>query len=195
VAARLRHARAASPGLVRQLFGGTGLADAGLPDQHRHASPARQHLVQLGAQRQHHRVAPDEEPRLDGSLPGRLACIDGRDEAVAPAVNRLDRLRAGAATLQRLADGRHGGGQHGLGDVLAPPELVEELPLRHYPVAVLEQVVEQVEGLGCELDDLAAAAELEERHVELEFGEGVDHRQTLTRCRHTGNVSRTKLSK
>jgi len=53
------------------------------------------------------------------------------------------------------------------------PEHVQELGLRHHPVAVHDQVLQHVEDLGLELDRLARAAQLEGSLVQLELPECV----------------------
>jgi hypothetical protein len=172
------HRRRGVPSPARlggQLSGGAGLPDSRLPRQHHHPSPAREDVVQVGPQVPHHVVAADEEIPFGGNSALFLPLLHRSDEVIAAPMDRLDQLRARAPAVKRLAGRRHIGGQHRLADVFARPERVEELRLGDHPVAVTNQVEDQVEGLGREPDHPSLLAELVEPLVELEFGEGEDH--------------------
>src|SRR4029453_10243924 len=72
-----------------------------------------------------------------------------------------------------------GGGERRLGDEPVPPDLVEQLGLRHHPVAVAPQVHEDGEDLGLDRDVLAVAPQLQALVAQLAVAEPhVDHRGT-----------------
>jgi hypothetical protein len=63
----------------------------------------------------------------------------------------------------------------GLSDEPAGPQLLEELFFGHDPVAVLEEISQEIEYLRLELDQLAGRAQLIAPWVELILLKGIDH--------------------
>ncbi len=100
---------------------------------------------------------------------------DGRDEAVAAPVDRAhDRLTLAVVT-DRAARGLDAGRERGLADEPVAPDVVEELFFGDHPLAVDDEVGEDVEHLWFDGDRNPAPAQLEERRVELDVTEAVDH--------------------
>jgi hypothetical protein len=102
--------------------------------------------------------------------------VDGRDHPLLVAV-----------VADRAAQHLHPARQRGLADVAPTPDLVEQLGLRHHPVAVLEQVDQQAEDLRLDVDQLAGAPQLEPAWVDLAVLEPVHHAATSPQCRSSAN--------
>ena len=88
---------------------------------------------------------------------GRLLVVHGvggnrRDEAVAAARDGLDEGRIAGLVAERLPQLRHGLRQRVVGDVGAGPERVEQRLFRHQRAGVVEQMEQQVEELGREVE-------------------------------------------
>src|SRR6185369_10758848 len=81
-------------------------------------------------------------------------------------------------------------GQCGLADEPVTPDLVQQLFLGHHPVAVAEQVDEDVEDLWLDRHALAIATQLEPLDIELAAIEGEAHGRSLHPLVQRGHEAR-----
>ncbi len=87
--------------------------------------------------------------RLDGDAGDGVRDLhDRRDELVAAATDGLNRSLQFAAVAERLAGGTDVIAEGGVGDLAPVPDRLEQLLARQHPVAMADQVHEQVEHLG-----------------------------------------------
>ena len=101
--------------------------------------------------------------------------LDRGEELVAAAVDGADHPLLAAAVADRPAGGLHPAGQRRVGHEAAAPDLVQQLGPGHHPVAVTDQVGEDLEHLGLQVAGDASAAQLIALVVELAVAEPVDH--------------------
>jgi len=87
---------------------------------------------------------------------------------------RADHALRPPVIANRLADGVDSRRQRRIGDDPALPDGVEQLVLAHYTVTMPEQIEQDVENLGLELDLDASAAQLATAHIQCEFLKKVD---------------------
>ena len=107
--------------------------------------------------------------------PARRALGHRRDEVVAPAVQGLDHALSLAVVADRSPGLLDPAGHGCLADEPSAPDLVHQLFLADDPLAVIDQVDQDVERLGFQRDPLTVSAQLEQGEVELEFGEPEAH--------------------
>ena len=91
---------------------------------------------------------------------------DGGDELVAAAVHGADHLLRCAVVADGDPGGSHPAGERRLADEAVPPDRVQQLRLRHDPVAVLDQVGQDVEDLRLDVHRRPAPPDLEARRVD-----------------------------
>ena len=128
-----------------------------------------------GGRRRRHRGRRAERPRPRPAATASSSSATGRDEAVAAPVDRAhDRLTLAVVT-DRATRGLDAGRERGLADEPVAPDVVEELFFGDHPLAVDDEVGEDVEHLRFDRDRNPAPAQLEERRVELDVTEAVDH--------------------
>ncbi len=111
---------------------------------------------------------------------GRVQRLDDGDEAVPAAVHRLNHTLAGSIVVECFPRRRDATREHRFAHELPGPESLEQLVLRHDPVAALDEVAQHVEYFRLELHQLRAPAQLEKIGVESEVAELVDHRAVKT---------------
>jgi hypothetical protein len=113
------------------------------------------------------------EPLLRNTL------LHGGDKTIASAMKRLYEALVPPTIANGPACRRQPTGDSGLADKPAGPELCEDLFLGYKPVAVLDEIGEDIEHLRLELDELACIAQLVASDVQLIFLEGIDHRPAV----------------
>src|SRR5260221_6870743 len=100
-----------------------------------------------------------------------VARRNGRNEAIAPAIECLDGVRSAEQLARGMNRSRHDRVAH-----RTPlPQHVEQLVLRDDTLLMPDQIEEHVEYLRLRLDDHAAMPNLPGRVVYLHVGEAVDH--------------------
>jgi hypothetical protein len=93
------------------------------------------------------------------------------NEPEATTVDGLDPLRLAGGVAEDAAGVANGRGEGGLGDVHVRPERVEQSFLRHDAVALLDEVVQQLEHARFRFHRFPAAAQLVTIEIELEITE------------------------
>ena len=101
-------------------------------------------------------------------------------------MDRAHDLLALAVVTHRTARGLDPRGEGRFADESVPPHVVEELFLGDHPIAVDEEVGEDVEHLWFDRDGDPAPAQLEERRVELGVTKAVDHGRGPRKSRDGG---------
>src|SRR4029450_8933344 len=99
-----------------------------------------------------------DEPTLDprrGQPHGRILGEDLSNEPVSKPVHGSHELRSLSRVIKRLPDFPDHARQIGGGPERVRPELLLKVGLRHGPVAVLDENLEEMESLGEEMDLLA----------------------------------------
>ena len=197
-------ARATLARVGRHLLRGPRLADSRLADEEDERTDAVLGVGETRAQPRHRSVATDERRgvarrRLVGGYrhpdtvrPARsigrrvarprrrrIAPVDGGDEAIAAAVDRLDDVLAGGVIVERLPRRGDASWEHRLAHELPGPEMLEQLVLGDDAVATLDEVAQDVEDLRLELHEPRTSPQLEEIRVELEVADAVDHRAAV----------------
>ena len=113
---------------------------------------------------------------------GRL--YQGCHKAISPSTNRLDHPLPLPIVSDGAARGHDAVVKGGITDKLGRPQVFEEFVLGDNAVTMLDEVRQQIEHLGLELEECASAAQLVEPRVEFVLVEGVDHRtRPSVRCR------------
>ncbi len=135
------------------------------------------------------RAEPDPLPVLDGWPPERNDCrFDGRHELVPPPVDRADHLLAMPVVAHRAARRFDPARESGLADEPIAPDVVEQFMLRHHPIAMGNQMDEDIEHPRLDVDRIVTAPQLEAHRVEHVLTEPNDAvarlRSRATRCHH-----------
>jgi len=113
-------------------------------------------LYQLGS-----RCSDPIGPFCDG-----IACraaqlrVDRAHESKTLAWNRSNKLLVGAAVADRLACGVDAAGKRRIGNAASAPDLVDQIALADDPIAIFEQVYQEVEDLRLDTYSANAAAQL-----------------------------------
>jgi hypothetical protein len=100
---------------------------------------------------------------------------DATDEAIAAAVDRLNVALFLAAIAERLAGGHQAACQRRLADEPIAPYVIEELGLGDDALAMLYKIGKNGEHLRLDRNRRTILTQLEQRGVQLEAIEGVDH--------------------
>ncbi len=149
------------------------LADPGLAGhEHELAPPLLGQAVEL-AQPGQLGLPPDRRHR--GRQRRRALLPHGGEELVAAAVDGADQPLLTPAVADRPAGRLDPAGQGRVAHEPAPPDLVQQLGPWHHPVAVADQVGQDLEHLRLQVAGDAAAAQLVAPVVELAVAEAVDH--------------------
>ncbi len=162
------------------------LAQPGLAgDEHDGATAPRAPGIEGGDQRGQLAAPLQQRRPVAGGGRRRLVVGSPHDrghEPVPPPVGGADHLLGTPVVAHRPAGVLDAGGEGRLGDEPGTPHRVEQLVLGHHPAGVLDQEPQHVEDLGLHTDHVTGqvATELERAGVELELGEGVDHRPAVT---------------
>jgi hypothetical protein len=86
-----------------------------------------------------------------------------------------DQLLVFAVVANRQAKSMDSPSQRGVGNSAAGPDSSDQIVLADHAMAIVEQVVEQIEHPGLDSDDNIATAELAPRQIELTVSERVLH--------------------
>ncbi len=121
------------------------------------------------------RLVPQPGESSTGGALGRFGANLG-DELVPAAVHRLDDTLGGAVVADRPPGRLHPRGEGRLRDEPIAPDLVEQLLLRHDAVPMLDEVTEELEHLGLDVDGSGRTDEREPLVVELVLVEPEAHR-------------------
>ena len=111
--------------------------------------------------------------------------VDLGHELVALAVHRPDDPLLTAAVADRLPDGLDPRRERRLPDECSAPDLVEQLDLGDHPLAVLDQVAQDVEDLRFDMDAFAVRSDLDAVRIDIDVAEGVDHLAHSCRSKRT----------
>src|SRR5262249_11383624 len=93
------------------------------------------------------------------------------DEAKPTLVHGANEALVVTAVAERAPRRADAGAERRLGDDAAVPDHIDQLVLAHDPIAVLDQMDEQIEDLRLEMHDRSGAAQLPARKVDLELSE------------------------
>ena len=107
---------------------------------------------------------------------GVVELLDGSNEAVATAVQRLDHALRLAVVADSLPDLLDAGGERRLRHEAIAPHGVQQLVLGHHPVTVRDQVREDVEHHGFDIDGPFTGPQLVRARVDDSAREPVPHR-------------------
>ena len=110
-----------------------------------------------------------------------LPHLDRPHKAIALAVQRAQEARRPPPLPQRLAQGLNTGGQRLVPDKLVGPQVLEELLLGDYPIAMRQEVDEHLKDFAPELDWLPGVMQLMALGVKHIVAKDVAHR--LPPCR------------
>jgi len=115
---------------------------------------------------------------VDGDV---RALLDVGDEPVPASADRAHHLLRPPVVTDDASHRLDAAHQRRLAHEAVAPDVVEQLGLRHHPVAVLEQINEEVEHLGLDRDGFARAPDLEAVGVDLDVPEDELHTVSLPR--------------
>ncbi len=104
-----------------------------------------------------------------------IRLVDQRDEPISATVHGAHDVLGLPVVPDRAPCGLDARRERGLADEAVAPHVVEELFLGDHPLAVDDEIREDVEHLRFDGDRHPASAQLEERRVELVVTEAVDH--------------------
>ena len=174
----------------REFLGGAGLADPGLAAEQHDAAVAVQHRVERLQQPLEQLRAPDiGAAGRGGDRIGSadLRRLDGSQEAQSARPQRRDVARVPSGVAERAAQVAQRRREGRVAHADARPERLEDLALRHDPVAMTEQHVQQLGRLAGDRHGVRARDELASAGVELEAVEAED----AVLVRHFGALLRT----